>query len=276
MIGTRLTVLVENTAGGQGLLAEHGLAFWIETGSRRILFDTGQSGIIRRNADVLGIDPASADAIVLSHGHYDHTGGLDVALRDVRRARVFAHPDAFSGKYARSPDGSVRDIGLPARCREMMEKTADLILTEAPTEVCGGLWVTGPVPRSHDFENTGAGFFRDPDCRRPDDLTDDQAAYCDTCAGAVVILGCAHAGIVNTLSYIQALLPGRPIRAVIGGTHLAAAGNDRMDRTIAELRRFGVERLFPVHCTGFGAAARLAETLPGRVRACPTGTVLDF
>ena len=276
MAAARLTVLVENTAQGHGLLAEHGIAFWIEVGSRRVLFDAGQSEILAHNADLLGIDLGSADAVVLSHGHYDHTGGLGVALQDTGRRRVFAHPEVLSGKYVRNPDGSGRDIGIPASVRGMLRQTADMIPADAPLEVCAGLCVTGPIPRITDFEDIGGPFFKDTDCRQPDDLVDDQAAYLDTPAGTVVVLGCAHAGIVNTLTYIRELNHGRPAHTVIGGTHLVAADETRMSRTIGALREFGVERLFPVHCTGFAAAARLWEAFPGRVFSCPVGTVLGL
>lgn len=276
MNGIRLTVLVENTARGRDLQAEHGLAFWIEVGSRRVLFDTGQSGLIRRNARMLGIDLASADAVVLSHGHYDHTGGLSAVLPGAARTRVFAHPDALGEKYARSPGRGGRSIGVPASSTELLRKAADIIPTEAPVEVCEGLSVTGPIPRITDFEDVGGAFFRDEDCRCPDTLTDDQAAYLNGPDGTVVVLGCAHAGIINTLTYIKQLVPTRPIHTVIGGTHLIAAGEERMRETVSALLELDVRRLLPLHCTGFAAAARIAQEFPGRVSAAPVGTVLEF
>ena len=195
----KITALVENTAGGRGLLGEHGLSFWIELGCKRILFDTGQGHVLRSNARRLGIRLDHIDAVVLSHGHYDHTGGLGDVLRSSRATTVYAHPAAFDAKYARNPDGSARDVGMPGLDEEMIRDMAELVLVEGPTELCRGLHLTGPVPRTTDFEDTGGAFFKDRACTQPDHLTDDQAVFMETEAGTVVILGCAHAGVINTL-----------------------------------------------------------------------------
>jgi len=275
MTSFRITVLVENTARGHGLLAEHGLALWIELGSRRILFDTGQTGILCHNADRLGVPLATPDAIVISHGHYDHTGGLPSVLGRARRPKVFVHPAALRNKFARSATGTGRHIGMPAEALDALQSKADITPTEAPVEIGGGLFVTGPIPRLTDFEDTGGPFYEDRDGLRADNLIDDQAAFLDTPAGVVVILGCAHAGIVNTLRYVRELLPARPIHTVIGGTHLATADETRMARTVDALREFDLQRLLPLHCTGFAAAARLWREFPGRVSTGPVGKRLD-
>ncbi|HOZ49794.1 MAG TPA: MBL fold metallo-hydrolase, partial [Candidatus Hydrogenedentes bacterium] len=272
---SRITVLVENTATGLGLLSEHGLSFWIEHGGQRILFDTGQGYVLKNNARRLNVSIESADALVLSHGHYDHTGGLKGVLELGGSFQIFLHPVALAPRYARLPDGTSREIGMPQSCIEAVHPSPRLTYTEAPTEVRSGVYVTGPVPRQTDFEDAGGPFFADPACRQPDEFPDDQALYFDTPRGTVVVLGCAHAGIVNTLRYVQVLTKNRPVHAVIGGTHLVAASPERMDKTVEELRRIDMQRLMPAHCTGFPAMARLWQEFPCQYAPCPTGTVIE-
>lgn len=273
---SRITVLVENTAIGRGLLAEHGLSFWIEHAGHRLLFDTGQGYVLRNNADRLGIPLETADAVVLSHGHYDHTGGLADVLNMERPPAVFLHPAALAPRYSCRPGETPREIGMPEPGVQAIRKCGGAVWTEAPTEVCAGVYVTGPVPRQTDFENAGKPFFTDSACRDPDDFPDDQALYFAKTQGTVVILGCAHAGVVNTLRYVQKLTGGRPIHMVAGGMHLIASSTGRMDKTVEELRRISVERLMPAHCTGFPAMARLWQEFPCSYVSCPVGTVIEI
>jgi len=164
----RITVLVENTAESPGLLAEHGLAFWIEVGSQCILFDTGQGGVLVINAYRLGISLSRVDAVVLSHGHYDHTGGLADALRANRPAAVYAHPAAMKPKFARNKDGTSREIGVPVACEQAIERRrGQFVLTEEPTPVSSVLMATGPVPRVTEFEDTGAWSVHPVSCGNP-------------------------------------------------------------------------------------------------------------
>jgi len=269
----RITTLVENTAGSRVLLGEHGLSLWIETGDKRVLFDTGQGACLGNNARRLGIDLGSADAIVLSHGHYDHTGGLDVALAGDEPKTMYAHPAAFEPKFAVA-GGAARYIGTSPEHITKVRRDAELIEVSGPTELGEGLWLTGPVPRTTDFEDTGGPFFTDREGLTPDELVDDQAAFVQTPSGTVVILGCAHSGVINTLRYVRTLTDQGPIHMVLGGMHLVNAGRKRMDRTIDELRDLDVRRLLACHCTGAAAVARLSKEFPGRCEACPVGTVV--
>ncbi|MBN2217863.1 MAG: MBL fold metallo-hydrolase [Pirellulales bacterium] len=274
---TRVTVLVENTAAAPGLLAEHGLAYWIEHAGRNVLFDTGQGGALAGNAYKLGIRLHDLDALVLSHGHYDHAGGVAEALKTARSMKTHVHPAAFERKFLRNADGTAREIGMPYRsARVIQDRRNRWIAATEPTTVVDGLAATGPVPRLTDFEDTGGPFFLDESCLQPDPLEDDQSVYFDTAEGTVVLLGCAHAGVVNTLNHIRQLTGHRPIHAVIGGMHLVGASPARMDRTIEEFRRLDIKRLAPAHCTGMAFTVALWNAFPGRCQSCPVGTRFEF
>ena len=272
-----VTVLVENTARGKGLLAEHGLSYWIRVGERHLLFDTGQGMVLPINAPLLGVPMERIEAVALSHGHYDHSGGLAFAVGQSREVDVYAHPGAFDRKYARSNTGAARDVGIPLLIEKtFQERVRNVIPTKQPVEIFEGLSVTGEIPRVTDFEDTGGPFFLNRECTDPDPLLDDRALFFESPDGIVVILGCAHAGVVNTLEYIQKLTGGKSIHTVIGGMHLVSATNERMDRTIDAFREFGIQRLAPAHCTGFDATMRLGAEFPGRCFSIPVGAVLDF
>jgi 7,8-dihydropterin-6-yl-methyl-4-(beta-D-ribofuranosyl)aminobenzene 5'-phosphate synthase len=272
-----LTTLVENSVHARGLLAEHGLAFHLQVGSRNLLFDTGQSDLFLHNALKLRLTLADADAIVLSRGHNDHTGGLQAAHKAAPQARLFLYRAALSQKFVRNPDGTTRSIGMDETTAETIRRAANAVVwTRTPTEVLDGIFITGEILRQNTFEDTGVPFFRDAAGAQPDPLLDDQALYFDTQEGLVVLLGCVHSGVVNTLDYVQHLTGGRPIHTILGGLHLLKASPERMEKTIAAFRRMDIQRLAPAHCTGLPALAQLWAAFPGRCAPCAVASTVSF
>jgi 7,8-dihydropterin-6-yl-methyl-4-(beta-D-ribofuranosyl)aminobenzene 5'-phosphate synthase len=274
----RVTTLVENTAGRRGLLAEHGLSFWIETPDRRILFDTGQGMVLGRNARRLGVDLATVDAVVLSHGHYDHTGGLLSEADSFRETTVYAHLTAFRDRFIRRNDGTLQPVGSPIPSADELRTQVGQLLQHrrVPVQIAGGVWITGEIPRQNDFEDVGGAFFLDEACTVPDPIVDDLAMYIETGQGLVILLGCAHAGVINTLDHIRTLTGTERIRAVLGGMHLLNADENRLQQTILKLRELDIPRIGLAHCTGFAAMARLHTEFPGRCFHCVGGTEIEF
>ncbi len=268
----KITVLVENTAGGKGLLGEHGLSFLIEADDQQILFDTGQGLALRHNAQTLGISLENLDTIVLSHGHYDHAGGLPTILEHCTNTDLFLHPKAIAPKY--SPRG---DIGSPIdNVKTLASHCRRLIWTETPTEIMPGVSITGTIPGHHPLENTGGAFWHNSQHTEVDRLLDDQALYLQVPEGIVVIFGCAHAGVINTLDYIAQITNTNKFYAVIGGMHLLRANQERLQATVETLSKYHVQVIEANHFTGMKAMTFLWHELGDRCWDCRVGTQLQF
>ncbi len=259
----KITVLSENSVVKSGtLLGEHGFSALVERDDDRVLFDTGRGYVLLHNARVLGVDLGSIGKVAISHGHSDHTGGLGELFQDGKRRNVYAHPDIFHSRFHEVSGGAPKPIGMPF-CKSYLEGLGAVFhLSEEPQLICEGVMTTGVVPRRTPFETGDTtlvlgeehGGGRDP-------LSDDLSLVVEGESGLIVLLGCAHAGVINILDHVRKMVPERPIKAVVGGTHLGKSGEDQMAATIEAMKGMGVEMVGASHCTGLAGSARLMAAL---------------
>lgn len=261
----RVTVLCENSVmRPRGLLGEHGFAALVERDGEKVLFDTGQGLALFQNAETLGIDLASVNKVVLSHGHNDHTGGLAGLLELGGKPDIYAHPDIFMSRYWEADGGSKEEIGIPHSKSYYEKLGARFRLSRKSQEVAEGIVTTGEVKRATPFEKGDASLFRSPeDGGGKDDQPDDLSLVVDGKDGLIVLLGCAHAGLVNILNHVQKMSPGRKIKTVMGGTHLGFSSEEQLTGTIEAVTDMGVDQVGASHCTGLAGASRLREALGG-------------
>ncbi|NMC26738.1 MAG: MBL fold metallo-hydrolase [Syntrophomonadaceae bacterium] len=271
-----ITILVENATAMPYFQGEYGFSTLVKAGEKAILFDTGSGRALLKNAAAAGVDLAEIQDLVISHVHYVHTGALIPFIKTGNHKRIYAHSNVFARRYTGS-GWLRREIGADFTAGELASLGAEIVFTDDFCEISPGIFVTGTIPRYTDFEDVGGDFWTyfEGDLV-PDDLADDMALIINHPLGLIIISGCAHAGIINTIEYAR-LKTGQPkILAFIGGTHLISASDSRLAKTVAALRDLDVQHLIVCHCTGFRAAAILFNELGSRVVRGKTGMQFHF
>lgn len=254
----KLTVLTDNTTRIDAYyLGEPGVSYYIEDGDRRILFDTGYSQVYTLNAMKMRIDLTKVDTVVLSHGHDDHTGGLQYYPKWDNHPTMIAHPAVFSPKR----DENGRSIGSPMDIADACDRFI-LRLSDKPIDISEHLTFLGEIPRRNDFENEKAiGERQDDDSWVPDDLPDDSALVYRGKDGLTIITGCSHAGICNIVEYAKEVCHDQRIVGIIGGFHMLEM-TDRVAKTAEYLKKQSPRHLCPCHCTCFHARAAIQAAVP--------------
>lgn len=272
-----ITCLVDNAAGrSSSLWGEHGIAFLIETKAGRVLFDTGQSGtVLLHNMEVLEIDLRSIDALAISHAHHDHTGGLPLLLERTRPGLpLYAHPDLFRERFS-FHQGKPTSVGI-SLTQEVLAARTMLYLSDRPQEICPGIWTTGEITLRQEPEGRSAHHMvKAPDGWMPDPYLDDMSLVIEFPAGLILLCGCCHAGLLNTLAHVG-LTFDRPVVVIAGGTHLVSADAAHLQR-VGETLLKSVRRVYPNHCSGEEAFHALRLALGADVvRPCPAGMQLNL
>lgn len=271
-----LTCVVDNHTTSPDLKGEHGLSFWIESTGGVVLFDTGQtSEALFNNLARLKLPVDRIDAVVLSHAHYDHTGGLAALLEKRPGLPVYAHPELFQPRYSHRQSGTL-SIGLEMD-REELNRIADLRLTPDPVELLPGLWTSGEISERPEAKGTSANLVvRGANGEwLPDPHTDDQSLVILGEDGKLTLIcGCCHAGILNTLTHVGRVF-AREVSVVIGGIHLKSADEGEIDHVIQVLNATASgTKYYLNHCTGDRAIEIFSRVFSGRVENFPAGMAI--
>jgi 7,8-dihydropterin-6-yl-methyl-4-(beta-D-ribofuranosyl)aminobenzene 5'-phosphate synthase len=257
---------MENTAA-KGYAAEHGLSFLLESEDAVILFDTGQSGAFFDNALHMGRDLSAVTHIALSHGHYDHTGGLAKALEAIRAGKnetglppVYAHPGALAHRRRVTAEGT-RDLGMPQKSRDALAGWPEVVFSKEPVRITDSIIFLGEIPHEQPEMCVFVGETEKDGAFAEDTLPDDSALAYITDGGLVIIAGCSHSGIVNIMEHSKKVTGVPKIRAVYGGLHCRDMTGPTLQKVRKVLEHEKLEQLYACHCTGNALAG-----FPGEIK----------
>jgi 7,8-dihydropterin-6-yl-methyl-4-(beta-D-ribofuranosyl)aminobenzene 5'-phosphate synthase len=277
---TTIQILCDNHIGGIDFLGEHGFSAWVTHRGGNFLFDTGQGHTLPHNAKQANVHWPDLDGVLLSHGHYDHTGALEWVLEQTGPLPIYAHPDVFSPHLAQSADNPtkpLRHVGCPSTREALTAAGGQFVFHSATAEIAPGLWfISGYDRQAAQTPADAKLLLAGEDGPVPDPIAEDACLLLETASGPVLLLGCAHGGVLNILDHIRDRLKVTRLQAVLGGTHLMFFAPDQVLAVIAAFERFEVALVGISHCTGDAAAIQLAQHFGNQFRRAAAGSVFRF
>ncbi len=272
-----IKTLVENTTVDEKLGYEHGLSLYIETKNHKLLFDVGTTDLFFKNAQLMGVNIAEVDLVVISHGHFDHGGGLTKFLEENTQAKIYVHEKAFDKHYSRLPDGTAVEIGL----MESLKDNERFVFVGDYLSIDDELTLFSNVTGREFFSPSNRSLLMQlGDEKVEDTFEHEQNLIIKENDTRVLIAGCAHNGIVNIVKHYDKL-EGKPADYVIGGFHLMNPGlgtseNAALINGIADYLNTTKALYYTCHCTGLEAYGILKEAMQDKIEYLATGMVLDF
>lgn len=273
--GMKFQFLVENKTDNPGVMAEHGLSIYIEADGKTILFDAGATELLMSNARAMGVDLADVDLAVVSHGHYDHTGGFPAFCKINDKAPIYIHKNAFRKSFGLvdgKPEEDISAIRWTEEERAAME--ARLVYTDGPVWITENICITGTVPYAEGFEPTERFYFYDESGEMAvDDMSHEQCLVIRQEDGLYIFSGCSHRGVISALDAGKAMFPGEKIAGLVAGMHLYSASEEDRQRVIEQVEAEKLDMVIPVHCTGIKAICELKTRLGDSCIAATAGDV---
>lgn len=269
----KITVLTDNKVRRRGFIAEHGLSLFIEYDHTYTLFDTGQSDLFIKNAVKSDIDLHNTDQVIISHGHYDHGGGVRFLPKLAKAPKVYIQQKAFADKFAyNDQESSYRNVSF-----ENSRIENEYTIIDGNVKINENMTLLTNIPHTVLFEDIPKGFFIRTDAGMiADELVDEQLLVIETKRGLFIFIGCAHPGIINCLSYVKKEFPNVPINTVVAGMHLEKVDDERLSYTINALEKMHIKHLIPLHCTGLMAIAAMKKVFKERCIILNTGDTIDI
>ena len=261
--------LAVDLSGDPPFVPEFGLSLILQKDEEFFLMDTGSGEALKQNLPLLDPEQKAAKRVILSHGHYDHTGGL----KDLSPEKIYCCAGVLQSHYSYHADGTLHRISMPEEAVSVLKKTP-LCLVKCSMQIAPGVFLLGPIPRVS-AEACAGNFFHDEACTLKDTVEEELALFSEE---GVLITGCCHAGLMNTILYCEKLFPSIVVRTVAGGLHLRNASEKHLSEVAEFLRERKIEKLVLMHCTGENAVSFLQKALSPacQVLTMKTGTTLEL